>query len=86
VNFFSGVPAIFSSLLQVPIDDCDVSSLDYALCGAAPMPVETFDSFQRLTGVRILEGYGRRQSALRPGAHRLDRLAPAVPGSAHRAP
>jgi fatty-acyl-CoA synthase len=58
VNFFSGAPAIFSSLLQVPIDDCDVSSLDYALCGAAPMPVETFDSFQRLTGVRILEGYG----------------------------
>ncbi|HEY1439276.1 MAG TPA: acyl-CoA synthetase [Mycobacterium sp.] len=58
VNFFSGVPTIFSGLLRVPIDGHDVASLDYALCGAAPMPVETFHAFQRLTGIRILEGYG----------------------------
>ena len=42
----------------MPIDGHDVASLDYALCGAAPMPVETFHAFQRLTGIRILEGYG----------------------------
>ncbi|MFN8475754.1 MAG: acyl-CoA synthetase [Anaerolineae bacterium] len=58
VNFFSAVPTVYAGLLQVPIGEHDVSSLHYAICGAAPMPVEVFTEFQRRTGVRILEGYG----------------------------
>ncbi|MFN8485751.1 MAG: acyl-CoA synthetase [Anaerolineae bacterium] len=58
VNFFSAVPTVYAGLLQVPIGERDVSSLHYAICGAAPMPVEVFTEFQRRTGVRILEGYG----------------------------
>ncbi len=58
VNFFSGVPTIYSALLDVPIGDVDVVSLRFALCGAAPMPVEVFREFETRTGVRILEGYG----------------------------
>ncbi|MDC0661449.1 acyl-CoA synthetase [Marinobacter sp. SS21] len=58
INFFSGVPTLFASLLQVPIEDHDVSSLEYALCGAAPMPREVLRSFQERTGLKILEGYG----------------------------
>lgn len=58
INFFSGVPTVFSALLQVPIDGRDISSLEYGLCGAAPMPVEVFKNFEQRTGVRILEGYG----------------------------
>ncbi len=58
VSFFSGVPTIYSGLLDVPIDGADVSSLRFALCGAAPMPTEVFEEFERRTGVRILEGYG----------------------------
>lgn len=57
INFFSGVPTVYSALLQVPID-ADVSSLEYAICGAAPMPVEVFRSFESQTGIKILEGYG----------------------------
>jgi fatty-acyl-CoA synthase len=63
VNFFSGVPTIYSSLLQVPIDNADISSLEYGLCGAAPMPVEVFRAFEQRTGVRILEGYGLTEGA-----------------------
>jgi fatty-acyl-CoA synthase len=58
INFFSGVPAIYSGLLQQPIDGHDISSLELGMCGAAPMPVELFRRFQEATGIRILEGYG----------------------------
>lgn len=58
INFFSGVPAIYSALLQQPIEGHDISSLELGLCGAAPMPTELFRRFQETTGLRILEGYG----------------------------
>jgi fatty-acyl-CoA synthase len=58
VNFFSGVPTLYASLLNVPIADHDVSSLQYGFCGAAPMPVEVLRSFQARTGIKILEAYG----------------------------
>jgi len=58
VNFFSAVPTVYASLLEVPVAGADVSSLRYAICGAAPMPPEVFRRFEALTGLRILEGYG----------------------------
>jgi fatty-acyl-CoA synthase len=58
INFFSGVPTLYAGLLQQPIEGRDVGSLEYALCGAAPMPVELLRKFQDKTGVKILEGYG----------------------------
>lgn len=58
INFFSGVPTLYASLLDVPIDGHDIGSLEYGLCGAAPMPIEVFRSFQERTGIRILEAYG----------------------------
>lgn len=71
VNFFSGVPTVYSTLLNVPADDQDITSLHYALCGAAPMPVEVFQAFEARTGVRILEGYGLTEgtcvSSVNPG-------------------
>ncbi|HVN45671.1 MAG TPA: acyl-CoA synthetase [Steroidobacteraceae bacterium] len=58
INFFAGVPTLYSSLLDVPLAGHDVSSLEYGLCGAAPLPVEVLRSFEERTGIRILEGYG----------------------------
>lgn len=58
VTFFSGVPTIYAALLNIPSQDYDLSSLKYALCGAAPMPVELIRQFEQRTGVRIIEGYG----------------------------
>jgi fatty-acyl-CoA synthase len=56
--FFSAVPTVYSTLLATPIDGADVSSLRYALCGAAAMPPELIRRFEEATGLRILEGYG----------------------------
>lgn len=58
INFFTGVPTLYASLLEVPFGNADVSSLEYAICGAAPLPVEVERQFCEKTGIKILEGYG----------------------------
>ncbi|CAD5202371.1 acyl-CoA synthetase [Pseudomonas sp. FEN] len=63
INFFSGVPTVYAALLRNDSSQHDLSSLRYALCGAAPMPVELFREFERQTGVHILEGYGLTEGA-----------------------
>ena len=63
INFFSAVPTVYAALLDVPVADHDIRSLEYGLCGAAPMPIEVFRTFQARTGVKILEGYGLTEGA-----------------------
>lgn len=63
INFFSGVPTVYAALLQNECEGRDLSSLRYAMCGAAPMPAELFREFERRTGVKILEGYGLTEGA-----------------------
>src|SRR5208283_2903364 len=63
ITMFSGVPTVYSALLETPIAGRNIKSLEAAICGAAPMPVQLFHEFQRETGVRILEGYGLTEGA-----------------------
>ncbi len=58
ITFFSGVPTIYSGLLQVPVGGADLSSLRVAICGAAPMPSELIRKFEKATGLILIEGYG----------------------------
>jgi fatty-acyl-CoA synthase len=58
INFFSGVPTVYAALLQQPTQGRDLRSLEYGLCGAAPMPAELMRNFQETTGLKVLEGYG----------------------------
>ena len=58
ISMFSGVPTLYAALVDVPIDDNDISSLEFGLCGAAPMPAKLIENFQAKTGIKILEGYG----------------------------
>ena len=62
LSFFSCVPTICAALLRKPVNG-DISSLEYAICGAAPMPVELFRQFEELSGIKILEGYGLTEGA-----------------------
>lgn len=72
INMFSGVPTVYSSLLQVPIAGRNISSLEVAFCGAAPMPVQLFQSFQERTGVRIVEAYGLTEGACASSSNPID--------------
>lgn len=58
-TYFSAVPAIYALLASLP-DDVrpDTSSLQFAVCGAAPMPAESIERFETRFGVTIVEGYG----------------------------
>lgn len=91
INFFSGVPTLYSALLDVPVGSRDLSSLEYGLCGAAPMPVEVFRTFQERTGIKILEGYGLTEgtcvSSVNPplGDRRLGSIGLRVPGQGMKA-
>ena len=91
INFFSGVPTLFGSLLDVPVGEHDISSLEYGLCGAAPLPVELLRTFQDRTGIRILEGYGLTEgtcvSSVNPplGERRVGSIGLRLPGQAMKA-
>ncbi|MCA9795271.1 MAG: acyl-CoA synthetase, partial [Candidatus Eremiobacteraeota bacterium] len=71
INFFSGVPTVYSTLLNKPIDGADVSSLEACICGAAPMPVEVFKQFEKRTNLKILEGYGLTEATCASSANPL---------------
>lgn len=58
VNMISAVPTLLSSLLQVPIDGRDISSLAIVRCGTAPVPKQLQTAFEAHTGATIIEGYG----------------------------
>ena len=58
VTSFSGVPTLYAALIDRPVAGRDLSSLRYCYCGAAPMSADQIRTFERLTGVQLLEGYG----------------------------
>lgn len=91
VTIFSSVPTILSALLATPVEGHDLSSLEYAVCGAAPMPAALFGKFEAATGLKILEGYGLTEgacvSSLNPanGAPRIGSIGLRLPYQRMRA-
>ncbi|WP_208349338.1 acyl-CoA synthetase [Pseudaestuariivita rosea] len=57
VTFMITVPTAISALMQKPVN-ADVSTLQTAFSGSAPLPVELFKRFEKATEVTIVEGYG----------------------------
>ena len=58
-TYFSAVPAIYAMLSNLPESvRPDTSSLRFVICGAAPMPAELIERFERRYGVVLVEGYG----------------------------
>ncbi|MHA1451104.1 MAG: AMP-binding protein, partial [Candidatus Hodarchaeales archaeon] len=59
--YFHGVPTLYLALLNSPLfKNYDLSSLKACLSGAAPLPVQLANDFERATGGEtiIVEGYG----------------------------
>jgi long-chain acyl-CoA synthetase len=56
---FPGVPPMYAALTDVKdVRDYGLASLRACLSGAAPLPVEVQESFERITRARLVEGYG----------------------------
>ena len=65
--FLPGVPTLFIALLDRPdvkAGKADLTSIKLCLSGAAPLMAETKERFERLTGGRIVEGYGLTESMM----------------------
>lgn len=63
-NVFPGVPAMYNAILNHPeIGKFDLSSLSYCISGGAPLPRDTLVRFEKLTGVRICEGWGMTETS-----------------------
>jgi len=61
VSYFSAVPTILGTLLEQPSEGRDLSSLQYCLCGAAPLATELMRNFEARTGLVVIEGYGQTE-------------------------
>jgi len=55
---FSAVPTILSILLRMPHENLDLSSLEFVVCGAAPLPIEVMKEFEATFNCKVVEGYG----------------------------
>ncbi|HJQ69291.1 MAG TPA: long-chain fatty acid--CoA ligase [Blastocatellia bacterium] len=69
VSYFGSVATMLSLLNQtypegVPAGS-DISSLRFALCGSAPVPVEVMKRFESLFACPVIEGYGLSESTCR---------------------
>ncbi len=70
---FSGVPTVYAILNNQPdAEKYDLSSLRFCICGAAPMPVEVFETFERKYKAFILEGYGLSEGTCASSLNPLD--------------
>ena len=77
---FPGVPTMWIALAASPgIEGRDFSSLVYAGSGGAPLPVEVADRFERLTGHRLIGGWGMTETSP-AGTNRLG-AGPRKPGT-----
>ena len=72
VQSMSAVPTMLVYLLHYPdADRFDTSSMRLWGSGAAPLPLEIVEPFEKKFGGRILEGYGLTEASPVVSAHRL---------------
>lgn len=82
-TYFSAVPAIYAMLTALPDDLVpDTSSIDFAICGAAPMPAELIHRFEARYGIPIVEGYGLSECTCAATINPVD--GPRKPGTVGR--
>ncbi len=72
-TYFSAVPTIYARLAELPGDQLgDTSSVRFAVCGAAPVPVELLRRSEARFGFPIIEGYGLTEGTCASTVNPLD--------------
>ncbi|MGO4888640.1 AMP-binding protein [Anaerobacillus sp. MEB173] len=64
VTLFPGAPTMYIALLNHPnLADYDLSTVEACLSGSAALPVEVQQQFEKLTGGKLVEGYGLTETS-----------------------
>ena len=67
-TIFPGVPSIYMAINQTPdVHSYGLSSIKGCISGAAPLPVEVQEAFEKITKGRLVEGYGLTEAS--PATH-----------------
>jgi long-chain acyl-CoA synthetase len=75
------VPTMLRELLAEPLESTPLPDLLYLTCGAAPLGREVITEFERrMSGVRILEGYGLTETSAVTTFNSLERRKPGSAG------
>jgi long-chain acyl-CoA synthetase len=60
----AGVPTLFNALARAPqIANYDLSALEICISGGAPLPLEVKRAFERVSGCKLVEGYGLSETS-----------------------
>jgi long-chain acyl-CoA synthetase len=63
-TLFPGVPRLYIAINEgKETPQYDLSSIRYCLSGAAPLPLAVAEKFERITGSRVVEGYGLTETS-----------------------
>jgi len=63
-TYFPGAPTMYIGILNHPkVLEYDLSSIEACISGSAPLPVEVQEKFEKLTGARLIEGYGLTETS-----------------------
>ena len=61
---FPAVPTIYTAINSHPKrDKFDLTSIKACISGGAPLPIDVKQTFERLTGCKLVEGYGLSESS-----------------------
>ncbi len=87
INFWSAVPAVYQILLSDPSrQKYDLSSMEFGICGAAPLTEELARKFEETFKIPIVEGYGLTEgtcvSTINPidGVRKIGSIGLPLPG------
>ncbi len=63
-TIFPGVPTIYVAINNAPnLEKYDIKSIRICISGAAPLPVEVQQEFEKNTGGKLVEGYGLSETS-----------------------
>lgn len=79
-TMFPGVPQMYISMVNYPdTKEYGIDCFRVCSCGSAPLPVEILKNFEKISGTKILEGFGMSETS--PTTHRTPINGGVKPGS-----